>query len=340
MAEPPDAMKNSYRFCIAPMMDYSDRHGRFFLRQFSSHIRLYTEMITAPAIIHGDREHLLGFHSQEHPVAVQLGGSDPVMLAEVATICESYGYDEINLNCGCPSDRVQSGRFGACLMLEPTLVAECVTAMKSATSLPVTVKHRLGVDDQDDYDRFADFVQQQISAGSDAMIAHARNAWLAGLSPKQNREVPPLRYDWVYRLKADFPTTTIILNGGIKSLDECELHLQQVDGVMLGREPFHDPMLLAAVDRRLFGKTTRVDISRRQVIEQMLPYIEDNLSQGVALHHMAKPMMGLFHGAPNARRWRRYLSDHMFEPGAGVEVIEAAARQVGEAVEQSALAAC
>ncbi len=318
------------------MMDYSDRHGRFFMRQFSSRIRLYTEMITAPAIIHGDRVQLLGFHPQEHPVAVQLGGSDPAMLAEVAAICEAYGYDEINLNCGCPSDRVQSGRFGACLMLEPSLVAECVAAMKAATSLPVTVKHRLGVDEQKDYDQFANFVQQQVAAGSDAMLVHARNAWLAGLSPKQNRDIPPLHYDWVYRLKVDFPDVCIVLNGGIQSIDACESHLQHVDGVMLGREPFHDPMLLASVDRRLFNEAGKTDISRAQVIARMLPYIESNLSQGVALHHMAKPMMGLFHGAANARRWRRYLSEHMFAKGAGAEVIEAAAQLVTERVDPAA----
>ena len=321
---------NAYRFCIAPMMDYSDRHGRYFLRQFSANMRLYTEMITAPAIIHGNRDELLGFHPQEHPLAVQLGGSDPSMLAEVAKICEDYGYDEINLNCGCPSDRVQSGQFGACLMLQPALVADCVAAMKSATSLPVTVKHRLGVDDQDDYDLFASFVDQQLAAGSDAMIAHARNAWLKGLSPKQNRDIPPLHYDWVYRLKQDFPNTIIVLNGGIKTIEDSLLHLQQVDGVMLGREPFHNPMLLSEVDHSIFGDSNAPRISRHQVVNQMLPYIESNLAKGVALHHMVKPMMGLFNGVSNARRWRRYLSEHMFEKAAGTEVIQAALLQLGE----------
>lgn len=328
---------NAYRFCIAPMMDYSDRHGRYFLRQFSTNIRLYTEMITAPAIIHGNRDELLGYHPQEHPVAVQLGGSDPVMLAEVAKICEDYGYDEINLNCGCPSDRVQSGQFGACLMLEPARVAECVASMKAATRLPVTVKHRLGVDDQDDYDLFASFVEQQLAAGSDAMIAHARNAWLQGLSPKQNRDIPPLHYDWVYRLKQDFPETSIVLNGGIKTIDDSLLHLHQVDGVMLGREPFHNPMLLSEVDRFIFDDTATPAVSRRQVVEQMLPYIETNLSQGIALHHMLKPMMGLFNGVSNARRWRRYLSEHMFQKGAGVEVLQSALLQLGD-VEQQQMA--
>ena len=322
---------NAYRFCIAPMMDYSDRHGRYFLRQFSANMRLYTEMITAAAIIHGNRDELLGYHPQEHPLAVQLGGSDPSMLAEVAKICEEYGYDEINLNCGCPSDRVQSGQFGACLMLQPALVADCVAAMKSATSLPVTVKHRLGVDDQDDYDLFASFVDQQLAAGSDAMIAHARNAWLKGLSPKQNRDIPPLHYDWVYRLKQDFPNTTIVLNGGIKTIEDSLLHLQQVDGVMLGREPFHNPMLLSEVDLSIFGDSNAPRISRHQVVTQMLPYIENNLAKGVALHHMVKPMMGLFNGVSNARRWRRYLSEHMFQKGAGTEVIQAALLQLGEA---------
>jgi tRNA-dihydrouridine synthase A len=309
------------RFCIAPMMDCSDRHSRFFLRLFSANILLYTEMVTAAAIVHGDRDRLLGFSAQEHPLAVQLGGSDPETLYRAAQVCHDYGYDEINLNCGCPSDRVQSGSFGACLMKQPPLVSECVSALKSASPLPVTVKHRTGVDQQEDYDIFAGFAAAQIEAGAAALIVHARNAWLQGLSPKQNREIPPLKYDWVYRLKQDFPDQPIIVNGGIRTLDACLEHLQQVDGVMLGREPYNNPYLLHDVDRVVFGCRQSAAPGRREMLQRYYPYIEQQLESGISLMRVARHLLGLFNGQPNARRWRRYLSENACRRDAGIEVL-------------------
>ncbi len=310
------------------MMDCSDRHSRFFLRLFSEHVLLYTEMVTAAAILHGDRDHLLGFNEEEHPLAAQLGGSDPEQLYRAAQICAEYGYDEINLNCGCPSDRVQSGSFGACLMKEPALVADCVAALKSATSLPVTVKHRTGIDQQDNYEIFASFAAAQIDAGAEALIVHARNAWLQGLSPKQNREIPPLKYDWVYRLKQDFPDQEIIINGGIKTLDACREHLCHVDGVMLGREPYQNPYLLHNVDQEIFDQS-RIEIPNRiAMLHRMYPYIEQQLSLGMPLTHMVRHVIGLFHGEPNARRWRRYLSENAYRKTAGIETLLQAERLV------------
>ena len=309
------------RFCIAPMMDCSDRHSRYFLRLFSANILLYTEMITAAAIIHGDRDHLLGFNPEEHPLAVQLGGSDPEQLYQAALICSEYGYDEINLNCGCPSDRVQSGSFGACLMKDPPLVADCVAALKSATRLPVTVKHRTGIDQQEDYDVLAEFAVTQINAGAQALIVHARNAWLQGLNPKQNREIPPLKYEWVYRLKQDFPEQEIIINGGIKTLDACQQHLQFVDGVMLGREPYQNPYLLHNVDPVIFEQQPATGLDRIALLHRMYPYIEQQLSQGLPLTRMVRHMIGLFHGEPNARRWRRYISENACKKTAGIETL-------------------
>jgi tRNA-dihydrouridine synthase A len=318
------------RFCIAPMMDYSDRHSRFFLRLFSPRILLYTEMITAAAILNGDREYLLGFNAEEHPLAVQLGGSDPEQLYRVAKICDESGFDEINLNCGCPSDRVQSGSFGACLMQDPVLVAECVAAMKNATALPVTVKHRTGIDQQEDYDVFARFVRVQIEAGADALIVHARNAWLKGLNPKQNREIPPLKYDWIYRLKADFNNTEIVINGGIKTLDACVEHLQRVDGVMLGREPYHNPFMLRDVDQVIFAQVATEKPSRLAMLHRVYPYIENQLSRGMPLTTMVKYLIGLFHGQPNARRWRRYLSENAYKNSASMETLYQAERLVSQ----------
>lgn len=316
------------RFCIAPMMDCTDRHDRYFLRLFSPHMLLYTEMLTTQAVIHGDRDYLLGFDAAEQPVALQLGGSEPDRLAQAARIGADFGYDEINLNVGCPSDRVQSGAFGACLMAEPALVAECVSAMKAVTSLPVTVKHRIGIDDQDSWEELLEFVERQIAAGVDALIIHARKAWLKGLSPKQNREVPPLNYDWVYRLKPLFPQTEIIINGGIKTLDQCKLHLQHVDGVMLGREPYANPYLLAEVDRQLFDDDSRPVPSRHQLLEQYYPYVEEQMAQGMPLSKVVRHIIGLFHGQPNGRLWRRYLSENAFHRDAGIDVIREAARLV------------
>lgn len=312
------------RFCIAPMMDCSDRHSRYFLRLFSDNILLYTEMVTAAAIVHGNRDRLLEFSEAEHPLAVQLGGSDPQLLYRAAQVCAQYGYDEINLNCGCPSDRVQSGSFGACLMRDPPLVADCVEALKSATPLPVTVKHRTGVDQQEDYDVFAAFAEAQIEAGAESLIVHARNAWLQGLSPKQNREIPPLKYDWVYRLKRDFPRQEIIINGGIKTLDGCREHLRHVDGVMLGREPYKNPYLLRDVDATIFGRQPIESPDRIGLLHRFYPYIEQQLALGVPLTRMVRHLMGLFNGEANARRWRRYISENAYRKGAGVEVLQQA----------------
>lgn len=318
------------RFCIAPMMDCSDRHSRYFLRLFSPRILLYTEMVTAAAVVHGDRERLLGFSEEEHPLAVQLGGSDPELLYRAALHCNEFGYDEINLNCGCPSDRVQSGSFGACLMLEPQLVAECVQALRSATRVPVTVKHRTGIDQQEDYDTFARFAAEQIEAGAAALIVHARNAWLQGLNPKQNREIPPLKYDWVYRLKQDFPSQQIIINGGIKTLEASLEHLQRVDGVMLGREPYHNPYLLHDVDRVIFGERDSASPSRLHMLRRVYPYIEHQLEQGQPLTRMVRHLIGLFNGEPNARRWRRFLSENAYRKAAGIEILHQAENLIAE----------
>ncbi len=318
------------RFCIAPMMDCSDRHSRFFLRLFSRNILLYTEMVSVGAVLHGDRDRLLGFSDEEHPIAVQLGGSNPEELYRAAQYCVEYGYDEIDLNCGCPSDRVQSGSFGACLMRDPARVAECVAALKSAGDLPVTVKHRTGLDQQEDYDTFAAFAAAQIEAGADALIVHARNAWLQGLNPKQNREIPPLKYDWVYRLKRDFPAQPIVINGGIKTLEACVEHLQQVDGVMLGREPYANPWLLQAVDEVVFGEAAPAVENRVAVLHRIYPYIEQQLAGGTPLTRMVRHLIGLFNGVPNARRWRRYLSENAYRKSAGLEILQQAERLVAD----------
>ena len=315
------------KFCIAPMLDCSDRHSRYFLRLFSSNILLYTEMVTAAAIIHGDRDYLLEFNQEEHPVAVQIGGSDPEQLYRVAKICEEYGYDEINLNCGCPSDRVQSGHFGACLMADPGLVADCIRALGSGSSLPVTVKYRTGIGQQDEYMIFSQFAAIQIEAGAAALIVHARNAWLNGISPKQNREIPPLKYDWVYRLKQDFPDTEIIINGGVKTLQACEQHLQRVDGVMLGREAYRNPWVLRQVDTLIFEEQSRLK-SRQQLLQEVYPYIERQLAQGMPLTKMVRHIIGLFHGEPNARQWRRHLSENAWRKSAGMQTLYEAERKV------------
>ncbi len=309
------------------MLDCSDRHSRYFLRLFSSNILLYTEMVTAMAIIHGDRDYLLGFSEEEHPVAVQIGGSDPEQLYRVAKIAEEYGYDEINLNCGCPSDRVQSGSFGACLMADPERVADCIRALGSGSSLPVTVKHRTGIDQQDEYMIFSQFAAIQIEAGAAALIVHARNAWLSGISPKQNREIPPLKYDWVYRLKQDFPDTEIIINGGVKTLEACEQHLQRVDGVMLGREAYLNPWVLHHVDAHIFGEQPRLK-SRQGLLQEIYPYIEQQLAQGMPLTKIIRHIIGLFHGVPNARQWRRHLSENAWRKSAGMQTLYEAERMV------------
>ena len=310
-------------FSVAPMLDWTDRHERFFLRQISRHTLLYTEMVTTGAIIFGDRDKHLAFNEAEHPVALQLGGSDPEQLAQCSQIATDYGYDEINLNVGCPSDRVQSGRFGACLMAVPKVVAECVVAMKSATDLPVTVKHRIGVDDRDSWDELCGFVETVAEAGCEAFIVHARKAWLKGLSPKENREIPPLDYDAVYRLKVRYPQLEIIINGGIGDLAQAEQHLKHVDGVMLGREAYHNPYILADVDQRFFNDSHSIP-SRLQIVQQLIPYIEQQLAMGDRLHNITRHITGLYHAMPGARAWRRYLSEQGVRKGAGVEVLLAA----------------
>lgn len=295
-----------HRLCTAPMMDWSDRHCRYFFRKLSRHAMVYTEMVTTGALIHGDVERHLRFDAAEHPVALQLGGSDPAELAHCARLGEQYGYDEINLNCGCPSARVQHGAFGACLMAEPQLVADCVQAMRDAVSIPVTVKHRLGIDSIEAYEFVQGFVGTVARAGCETFIVHARNAVLKGLSPKDNREVPPLKYDYVYRLKHDFPGLRIVVNGGVNTLEAIASHLSLVDGVMLGRVAYHDPYVLAQAGARLSGEPPR---TRPAIIEDMFAYASLQVSRGTPLRAIVRHMLGLYHGQPNARTWRRMLSD-------------------------------
>jgi tRNA-dihydrouridine synthase A len=310
-----------YRFSVAPMMYWTDRHCRVFHRLMSRRARLYTEMLTTGAIIHGDRRRLLGFDPSEHPVALQLGGSDPEDLATAARIGEDLGYDEINLNVGCPSDRVKDGRFGACLMAEPALVADGVAAMKRAVKIPVTVKCRIGIDDQDPEVALDVLARGVVATGADALIVHARKAWLNGLSPKENRDIPPLDYDRVYRLKAVLPDVPIIINGGIGSIAEAARHLDHVDGVMLGRAAYQEPWRLLDVDPELFGETAPY-VTMQDVFEAMFPYIEDQLAQGARLHSMTRHFVGAFHGVPGARAFRRHLAENGVKPGAGVNVLQ------------------
>ena len=310
----------AHRFCIAPMMDWTDRHCRVFHRLTSRRARLYTEMLTTGAIIHGDRRRLLGFDPSEHPVALQLGGSDPRDLATAAKIGEDFGYDEINLNVGCPSDRVKDGRFGACLMAEPALVSDGVAAMKRAVKIPVTVKCRIGIDDQDPEVALDVLARSVVAAGADALVVHARKAWLNGLSPKENRDIPPLDYDRVYRLKAAMPNVPVIINGGIGSLAEAKRHLDHVDGVMLGRAAYQEPWRLLDVDPELFGEAAPYT-TMKDVFEAMFPYIEGQLAQGARLHSMTRHFVGAFHGVPGARAFRRHLAEKGAKLGAGVDVL-------------------
>src|SRR5882724_7790738 len=302
------------------MMDWTDRYCRVFHRLLTRRARLYTEMLTTGAIIHGDRARLLGFDASEHPVALQLGGSDPGDLAIAARIGEDFGYDEINLNVGCPSDRVKDGRFGACLMAEPKLVAACVDAMKRAVGIPVTVKCRIGIDDQDPEVALDTLARDVVAAGSDALIVHARKAWLDGLSPKENRDIPPLDYDRVYRLKAALPNVPIIINGGIGSLSEAAAHLSKVDGVMLGRAAYQERWRLLAVDPDIFGEAAP-HVTMKDAFEAMLPYIECELARGTRLHAITRHFVGAFHGVPGARAFRRHLAENGVKPGAGVNVL-------------------
>ncbi|MGH8506213.1 MAG: tRNA dihydrouridine(20/20a) synthase DusA [Stenotrophobium sp.] len=305
------------------MMDWTDRHCRFFMRLLSSRALLYTEMVTTGAVINGDRQRILRFDKAEHPVALQLGGCDPDALARSAEIGERFGYDEVNLNCGCPSDRVQDGRFGACLMRKPDLVAECVMTMSKACDLPVTVKTRIGLDNTEEYSFLRHFVETVAACGCETFIIHARKAWLNGLSPKENREVPPLRYEVVYRLKQDFPGLRIVINGGIHTLDECREHLQHVDGVMLGRETYENPWMLSEVDAGLFGAPART-LTRAELLRSYLPYVERELANGTPLALITRHILSLFRGEQGGRAYRRILSERACKPGAGTEVIEAA----------------
>jgi tRNA-dihydrouridine synthase A len=307
------------------MMEWTDRHCRYLHRLLTRRARLYTEMVTAEAVLHGDRERLIGFDPFEHPVALQLGGSEPARLAQASRIAEDFGYDEINLNIGCPSDRVQSGRFGACLMREPALVAKCAAAMRDAVSIPVTVKCRIGIDEQDPEDSLRALIAASDSEGVSTFIVHARKAWLKGLSPKENRDVPPLDYELVYRVKRENPNLTIILNGGIATLDVAARHLEFVDAVMMGRAAYQSPTVLAGVDARFFGGATR-DLD--EVVENFVLYVERRLHDGVPLNAMTRHMLGLFNGRPGARLFRRHLSEHATRTGAGVAVLRAALAHV------------
>ena len=317
----------SMRFSVAPMMDWTDRHCRVLHRLMSRHALLYTEMVTTGAIIHGDRNRLLGYSDVEHPVSVQLGGSDPQALATSARICEDFGYDEINLNCGCPSDRVQNGSFGACLMREPQLVADCVAAMKAAVKIPVTVKCRIGVDDQEPHEALWAMTHALTQAGVDALIVHARKAWLQGLSPKENRDIPPLDYELVHQLKAAFPQLPVAINGGIATIEEGLPHLDTLDGIMLGRAAYQTPDLLLKVDPFLFGQPAPFADSF-EVVDAYLPYVEARLKDGYRLHDMTRHMLGLFTGIPGARLWRRTIATKAPLRGAGVEVLREAMNHV------------
>jgi len=319
--------KIDYRFSVAPMMDWTDRHCRAFHRALTKQALLWTEMVTADAVIHGDRERLIGFSDEEHPIVLQLGGNEPHKMAEAARIAESFGYDEVNINCGCPSDRVQSGAFGACLMREPETVAACVRAMRDAVTIPVTVKCRIAIDEDPPRETLFGFVDRVADAGCDVFTVHARKAWLKGLSPKENREIPPLDYELVADLKRERPDLKIILNGGIKSLAECGEHLERFDGVMLGRAAYQTPALLGGVDQALFDDQAAV-LSPIGAVTDFQPYIEARLEDGVRLSSITRHMLGLFNGMPGARLWRRVLSEKGPKPGAGIEVLEEALEAV------------
>ncbi|WP_289996539.1 tRNA dihydrouridine(20/20a) synthase DusA [Photorhabdus laumondii] len=316
------------RFSVAPMLDWTDRHCRYFHRLLSRQTLLYTEMVTTGAIIHGKGDYL-AYSEEEHPIALQLGGSDPQALAHCAKIAQERGYDEINLNVGCPSDRVQNGRFGACLMGEAELVADCVKAMQDVVNVPVTVKTRIGIDEQDSYQFLCDFIDVVVQrSGCNIFTIHARKAWLSGLSPKENREIPPLDYPRVYQLKKDFPQLTIAINGGIKSLEEAKQHLQYVDGIMVGREAYQNPSILAQVDQ-LFDVSMPV-VDTVAVVKALYPYIEQELSKGTYLGHITRHILGIFQGIPGARQWRRHLSENAHKPGADISVVEQALAMVTE----------
>jgi tRNA-dihydrouridine synthase A len=318
------------RFTAAPMMDWSDSHCRSFWRLLTKEAVFYSEMITTGAIIHGDRKRFLDFNACEHPLALQLGGSDPKALAECARIAEDWGYNEVNLNCGCPSDRVQNNMIGACLMAEPQLVAECISAMQAAVKIPVTIKHRIGIDDMEDYAGLTHFVSTVAATGCKTFIVHARKAWLKGLSPKENREVPPLQYDKVVQLKKDYPELEIIINGGITNLDQSLHLLKEVDGVMLGREIYSNPYLLAEVDQKIYALKTTIP-TREEVMKGFKEYAEEQIQKGVRLSYMTRHILGLYHGTPGARKFRRVISEQAHKPNAGIEVLERALQVLNDA---------
>ncbi len=316
---------SSRRFCVAPMLDWTDHHERRFLRLLSKRAMLYTEMVTTGALIHGDAKRYLHFNKEEHPVALQLGGSEPKEMAICAKMAEDEGYDEVNINVGCPSDRVQNGAFGACLMAEPELVAENISVMQNSVGIPVTVKNRIAIDEMEEYESLYRFLSIVSEAGCETFIVHARKAWLKGLSPKQNRDVPPLNYELVYQMKREFPNLEIIINGGIKTLDESEQHLEQVDGVMIGREAYHNPYLMIDVDHRIYGDEYTPRLSRHEVLEAYIEYMQRQMSQGANLKHMSRHILGLFTGQTGAKAWRRYISENAYKTGADIDVIKKAA---------------
>ncbi len=315
--------KLNRRFTAAPMMEWSDTHCRSFWRLLTKEAVLYSEMVTTGALIHGDRARFLDFNASEHPLALQLGGSDPKALAECAKMAEDWGYDEVNLNCGCPSDRVQNNMIGACLMAEPQLVAECMSAMQNAVKIPVTIKHRIGIDDMEDYEGMVNFVRTVASAGCNTFIVHARKAWLKGLSPKENREVPPLQYEKVVQLKKEHPELEIIINGGITTLEQSLTLLNDVDGVMLGREIYQNPYLLAEVDQKIYGIDKPV-VSREEVMEGFIAYATKQVAKGIRINYMTRHILGLYQGLPGSRKFRRVISEQAYKPNAGLEVIKAA----------------
>jgi len=323
-------LSHAHRLSVAPMLEWTNRDFRYFVRLISRHCLLYTEMVTTGALIHGDKARFLAHDKLEGPLSLQLGGSEPADLAECAAMAQDWGYDEVNINVGCPSDRVQSGRFGACLMADPNLVAECVAAMQARVEIPVTVKTRLGIDEQDSYEFLSQFVETVSAAGCTTFILHARKAWLSGLSPKENRDIPPLNYQRVYDIKRAYPHLQISVNGGIQSLNEVQTHLKQVDGTMLGRVVYHDPYTLATADSSIFGQADQ-GLSRHEVIEAMLPYISERMAAGRSLKSITRHLLGLFQGQPGAKAWRRYLSEQAHLKGARIEVIEAALKLVPDA---------
>jgi tRNA-dihydrouridine synthase A len=321
----PDTLNR--RFMVAPMMDWSDRHCRYFHRLLSQQAVLYSEMVTTGALIYAEADRFLRYNIEEQPLALQLGGSNAAELAQCSKMAEDYGYNEVNLNVGCPSDRVQNNMIGACLMAHPQIVADCLEQMQAAVDIPVTIKHRLGIDDMDSYDALKQFVETVRQSGCKVFIIHARKAILQGLSPKENRDVPPLKYDWVYRIKQEYPELEVHINGGIKTIEQCHTHLQHVDGVMLGREAYQNPYLLAEVDQAFYGRTTPM-IGRKQAALAMIPYIETQLAQGVSLNHIVRHMLGLFHAQRGGKQFRRYISENAHKPGASIEVLLAALERV------------